>query len=124
MKNHQFALSAIMLACLAACGGGGSSTPANSSTSTNSTTPPPPVITTPQSVNVPLMISDASSDDWSAINVTINSITFTDTNGNVTSNLLSAPWSGNLEQLDNLAEQLSSASLTAGTTYVLSLIHI
>ena len=118
MKNHQFALSAIMLACLAACGGGGSSTPANSSTSTNSTTPPPPVITTPQSVNVPLMISDASSDDWSAINVTINSITFTDTNGNVTSNLLSAPWSGNLEQLDNLAEQLSSASLTAGTTYV------
>ncbi|MFZ6724223.1 hypothetical protein ACO0K2_01880 [Undibacterium sp. MH2W] len=111
MKKYQFALSTITLACLAACGGGGSSTTAGSATSTT------PVVT-PQSVNVPLMISDASSDDWSAINVTINAITFTDSAGNVTANLLSTPWSGNLEQLDNLAEHLSTATLTAGSTYV------
>ena len=112
MKNYQFAFSTIALACLAACGGG-SSTPSASNTSNT----PNPVVT-PQSVNVPVMISDASSDDWSAINVTINAVTLTDSNGNVTSNLLNAPWTGNLEQLDNLAEQLNAASLTAGTTYV------
>ena len=113
MQNHQFALATIIFSCLAACGGGGSST-----TATTSNTPTPPVVVTPQSVNIPVMISDASSDDWSAINITINGITFTDSNGNVTANLLSAPWSGNLEQLDNLSEQLSAASLTAGVTYV------
>ena len=111
MKNQQFTLTAIVLACLSACGGGGGA-------STSSTSTPTPVSIAPQSVNVPIMLSDASSDDWSAINVTINAITFTDSNGNVTANLLSAPWSGNLEQLDNLAEQLNSATLTAGTTYV------
>ena len=84
-----------------ACGGGGSSTGS---------------IAASQSVTVPLTISDASSQDWSSMQVTLTSVVFTSAAGN-TANLLSAPMTVNLEQLDNLGEALSSAQLTPGTTY-------
>ena len=114
LRAHRAALSALGLAAvlaLAACGGGGGS---------SSTTTPP---ATPQSVAVPLAFSDASSEDWSAIQVTVTSVVFTSSSGN-TGNLLSAPVSVNLEQLDGLSEAIASASLTAGTTYTGAILTI
>ncbi len=97
---------------LTACGGGGG----------GSSTPVTPPITT-QSVKVPFAISDASSEDWSAIQVTVTSVVFVSASGN-TANLLSAPVTVNLEQLDGLSEALGSASLTAGTTYTGAILTI
>ncbi|HUP08393.1 MAG TPA: hypothetical protein VMU47_14640 [Caldimonas sp.] len=94
-------------ALLVACGGGGGT----ASTST------------PLSVNVPLMVSDSSSEDWSSIQVTITSVVFTSAAGN-TANLLPAPLTLNLEQLDDLAESLPSASLTPGQTYTGAILTI
>jgi len=102
------ALSALSLAsvlALSACGGGGGGSSGN-------TTPP----FVAQSVNVPMAFSDASSEDWSAIQVTVTSVVFTSSSGN-TANLLAAPVSVNLEELDGLSEALGNASLVAGTTY-------
>ncbi len=101
------ALSTLSLAAvlaLAACGGGGGG---------NSTSAP---LQGPESVLVPLAFSDASSEDWSAIQVTVTSVVFTSASGN-TANLLSAPVTVNLEELDGLSEALGSANLTAGTIY-------
>lgn len=104
-RIQTFALATVVSACLAACGGGGGST--------SDTTAPP---ATPAAVSVPLMISDASSQDWSSIQVILTSVVFVSASGH-TANLLPAPMTVNLEQLDNLGEMLASASLTAGTTY-------
>ena len=101
-------LSTLSVACaiaLTACGGGG-----------GSSAPTMPPVTTQQTVKVPFAISDASSEDWSAIQVTVTSVVFVSASGN-SANLLGAPVSVNLEQLDGLSEALGSASLTAGTTY-------
>jgi hypothetical protein len=98
-------LTAVSLAAslmLAACGGGGGTDAGPTATA--------------QSVSVPVLLSDASSQDWSAIQVTLTSVVFVSASGN-TANLLSAPVSVNLEQLDNLGEVLGSAQLTPGTTY-------
>jgi hypothetical protein len=108
VKFQTFALSTVMLASLAACGGGSDS----GGTSAIATGP----TATVQSVSVPFTISDASSQDWSTIQVTVTSVVFVSASGN-TANLLAAPVTVNLEQLDNLSEALGSASLTAGTTY-------
>jgi len=51
-------------AVLAACGGGGSS-----GSSMN-----PPINSAPQSTPLPIMISDASTEDWATIGVKILSI--------------------------------------------------
>lgn len=99
------ALSAISLAsaiALTACGGGGGTDSGSMSTA--------------QSVAVPVVVSDASSQDWSAIQVTLTSVVLVSASGN-TANLLSAPVSVNLQQLDNLGELLGSAQLTPGATY-------
>ena len=88
---------------LTACGGGGGSDATGSSAA-------------PQSVSVPMVVSDASSQDWSSIQVTLTSVVFTSASGN-TANLLDGPITVNLEQLDNLGEALGSAQLTAGVTY-------
>jgi Domain of unknown function (DUF5666) len=98
-------LTAVAIAAalaVTACGGGGSAGTAPTAT--------------PQSVNVPLLISDASSQDWSSIQVTLTSVVFKSASGD-TANLLSAPVTVNLEQLDNLGEVLGAAQLTAGATY-------
>ena len=113
IAGRTTALSALGLAsvlALSACGGGGSA----------STTTPP---VTAQHVSVPLAFSDASSEDWSAIQVTVTSVVFVSAAGN-TSNLLSAPVSVNLEQLDGLSEALGNASLVAGTTYTGAILTI
>jgi Domain of unknown function (DUF5666) len=102
-RTAPFALTAVSIAAalvVAACGGGSDAG----------------VPMTPQSVDVPMTLSDASSQDWSSIQVTLTSVVFTSASGN-TANLLSAPMTVNLEQLDNLGEALSSAQLTAGVSY-------
>jgi hypothetical protein len=113
-RIHVPALTALSVACavlLTACGGGGGS----AST--------PPTTTASENVNVPLMISDASSEDWSAITVTVTSVVFVSSAGN-TANLLSAPVTVNLEQLDGLGEALGSASLVSGTIYTGAILTI
>ena len=112
--SRTLALSAMSVACaiaLVACGGGGGGT--------SSSTPP----ASPQTVHVPMSFSDASSEDWSAIQVTVTSVVFTSSSGN-TGNLLAAPVSINLEELDGLSDALGSASLTAGTTYTGAILTI
>ena len=99
-------LTAVALAAtlaVAACGGGGSADSGGSGA-------------TPQSMSVPFVISDASSQDWSSIQVTITSIVLDGSSG-ATANLLSAPVTVNLEQLDGLGDALDIDQLTAGATY-------
>jgi hypothetical protein len=72
----------------------------------------------PQSGTVPLIVSDASSDDWATIGVKINSIALVpqDGSGNVT--VYTAPSTVptiNLEQLDQLGEILGNVTVPVGT---------
>ena len=102
-KPIRFAVSAALLASLAACGGG----------STGSTTTP-----MPQSVNVPLLISDASSEDWATIGVKIVSVAFVPQNGGANVMVYSAPSpvpTTNLVQLDDLADVIGNPAVPADT---------
>jgi len=72
----------------------------------------------PQSGTVPLILSDASSDDWATIGVKIVSVALVpqDGSGNVT--VYTAPSAVptiNLEQLDQLGEILGNVSVPVGT---------
>jgi hypothetical protein len=98
-----------LTAALAACGGGGGG---GSGDSTSSTPPPQSMAA------MPLMLSDASSDDWACVGVRVLSIALIPQGGgsNVTvySATSPAPYV-NLEQLDQLAELLGNVSIPAGT---------
>jgi hypothetical protein len=103
---RRHAVTAVAFAAalaVAACGGGGSDSGGSGAQ--------------PQSASsVPLLLSDASSQDWSSVQVTITSVVLTGSTGS-TANLLTGPVTVNLEQLDDLGELLDTASLTAGTVY-------
>lgn len=91
---------------LGACGGG---SPDSGSNTLN---------TTPQSGNVPLLVSDASSDDWATIGVKILSISLTPQGGGSAVTVYTAPAPApmvNLEQLDQLGEILGNVSVPVGT---------
>lgn len=93
----------VVAGTLAACMGGSSS-----STST-------PVTST---VNVPVLVSDAASEDWATIGVKLLTLTLTKNDGtSVPVTLPASPTSLNLAQLDNLGEILNSVALTPGDTY-------
>ena len=97
------------LAALAACGGGGSGGSGDSSSSM----PPPQSMAA-----MPLMLSDASSDDWACVGVRVLSIALIPQGGgsNVTVYTAASPAPYvNLEQLDQLAELLGNVSIPAGT---------
>jgi Domain of unknown function (DUF4382)/Domain of unknown function (DUF5666) len=89
---------------LVACGGSGGSAD--------------PAATTAQFRSVPLVISDASSDDWATVGVRILSIAFTPQGGGsavtVYTAAASAPYV-NLEQLDRIGELLGNVSVPVGT---------
>ena len=93
-----------LAATLTACGGGGSSS-----------------VSAPQAVSqvsLPLVLSDASSDDWATIGVKVLSISLTPQGGGspVTIFTASAPAPMiNLVQLDQLGEILGNAQVPAGT---------
>lgn len=102
------ALTTGLAITLTACGGGGSG-------GGSVTTSPPPTV---QSGNVPLVLSDASSDDWATIGVKILSISLTPQGGGTPVTVYTAPSPAptiNLEQLDQLGEILGNVSIPVGT---------
>jgi hypothetical protein len=101
---HTILLSGLTVG-VAACGGSGSGTSAATST-------------TPQSGNVSLLVSDASSDDWGTIGVKILSISLTPQGGGSPVTVFTAPGAPpvvNLEQLDQISEILGNVSVPVGT---------
>src|ERR1700689_986672 len=105
-KSRLLAIS-IAVAVLAACGGGGSS--GGSMTS-------PPV--TPQSANVSMLISDASTEDWATIGVKVLSIALVPQGGGANVTVYTAPSTVpmiNLAELDQIAEILGNTSVPVGT---------
>jgi hypothetical protein len=97
-----------LIAGLAACGGGGGSGAGSGSTSS----------TTAAMGNVPVSISDASSDDWAVVGVKVLSIALVPQGGGSAVTVWTAPTPApyvNLEQLDQLSEILGNVSVAPGT---------
>src|SRR5208282_4430135 len=96
------AVCGALAASLAACGGSGSS-----------------VSDDPSSLgSVPIVLSDAASDDWSLIGVQVLSITLVPQDGGTPVTAWTAPPGTtyvNLEQLDQLGELLGNAQVPVGT---------
>jgi hypothetical protein len=109
-RHIEFGIILVFLAVgvLTACGGGGGG---SSSAGANQTP-------AQQALNVPMLVSDAASEDWATIGVKLLSLTLTKSdNTTVSVTLPASPTSLNLAQLDNLGEILSSVALTPGDTY-------
>ncbi len=103
----RYAICVALAAAVAACGGGGSDL--SSMSSSGATT---------QSANMPLVISDASSDDWALVGVRVLSIALVPQGGSDNVTVFTAPSSApylNLEQLDNIGEILGNVSVPVGT---------
>ncbi len=97
----------VAAALLAACGGGGSS--GASSGAINSA---------PQSGNVAMLLSDASSEDWATIGVKVLSIALVPQGGGSDVTVYTAPTPApvvNLVQLDQIAELLGNSPVPVGT---------
>jgi hypothetical protein len=97
------ALLAGVAATMAACGGGSGATSGGMNATTGS---------------VPMMVSDASSDDWATIGVRVLSIALVPAGGGSAVTVWTAPAQApyvNLEQLDQIAEILGNASVPVGT---------
>ena len=103
----RYAACTALAAAVAACGGGGSDLSSMGSSGAMI-----------QSGSVPLIVSDASADDWALVGVRVLSIALVPQGGgdNVTVFTASsdAPYL-NLEQLDNLGEILGNVSVPVGT---------
>ena len=98
----------IVAALIAGCGGGsgGSASPAATGTST------------PQTGNVALLMSDASSEDWATIGVKVLSIALVPQGGGNDVIVYTAPAPApmvNLVDLDQIAEILGNVSVPVGT---------
>ncbi len=92
-------------ALIAACGGSGGGTT-------------PSLNPAPQSANVSLLVSDASSENWATIGVKVLSIALVPQNGGPNVTVYTAPTPAptiNLAQLDQIAEILGDASVPVGT---------
>jgi len=112
MSNSNRLLSvAISAALLAACGGGGAgSSGGMSSTSTGTSTP--------QSANLAVMVSDASTEDWATIGVKVLSIALIPQGGGSNVTVYTAPTPApttNLVMLDQLDELIGNTTIPAGT---------
>src|SRR5580693_757508 len=111
-RKLNYAVCGAIIATLTACGGSGSSG-SNSMTSSGGTSS-----TTTQSASVPIMVSDASSDDWATVGVKVLSIALIPQGGGANIAVYTAPTPApfvNLEQLDQLAEILANATVPTGT---------
>jgi hypothetical protein len=103
-KSRLLAIS-VASAALAACGGG-------SGGSTNQPT------SAPQSANVAMLISDASTEDWATIGVKVLSIALVPQGGGSNVTVYTAPSPApvvNLAELDQIAEILGNVSVPVGT---------
>src|SRR5271154_6740951 len=99
---------ALASAAIAACGGGPN----------GSAAPPPPAMSAPQTANVSMLISDASTEDWATIGVKILSIALVPQGGGANVTVYSAPMqvpSVNLAELDQIAEILGNVTVPVGT---------
>jgi hypothetical protein len=77
-----------------------------------------PPTSTPQSANVSMLISDASSEDWATIGVKILSIALIPQDGGSNVTVYTAPSPApmvNLAELDQIAEILGNVTVPAGT---------
>jgi hypothetical protein len=111
----KLALVSAIAAIIAGCGGGDSSSGAAPSTSNTST---PPVTSAPQTANVALLLSDASTEDWATIGVKVMSIALVPQGGGSNVTVYTAPAMAptvNLAQLDQIAEILGNVSVPVGT---------
>jgi hypothetical protein len=100
-----YVLCGIFTVGLAACGG------SNSSSSANATP-------TQQSGSLPLVVSDAASDDWATVGVQILSVALVPQGGGSNVTIYTAPSPApmvNLEELDQLGEILGNVSVPVGT---------
>jgi hypothetical protein len=109
MVSNAYRITALSLtaAIMSACGGGGGSS--------GSTMTPP---SSPQTVNMPVMVSDASSEDWATIGVKILSIALVPQGGGANLTVYTAPTPAptvNLAELDQIAEILGNVSVPVGT---------
>ncbi len=97
------AVSVALLAGVTACGGGGGGASQ---------------IAAPQMVTTPVVVSDASTEDWAMIGVKVLSIALVPQGGGAPVSVYTAASPApvtNLAALDNIAELLASASIPAGT---------
>src|ERR1700694_2934680 len=111
----QRAISAVLLASVAACGGGGSY-------SGSGTMPGP----TPQSVTAPIVVSDASNEDWATIGVKVLSIALIPQGGGMNVTVYTDPSPApvtNLVNLDQIGELMKNAKIPVGpyTAWVLTM---
>jgi hypothetical protein len=98
-----------LVGSLAACGGGSDSSGMGSNAGTSPEA---------QSGSVPLILSDASSDDWATIGVKVLSIALIPQAGGDNVTIYNAPSMApyvNLEQLDQLGEILGNVPIPTGT---------
>jgi len=105
-SKSRLLTTSIACAVMSACGGGGGGSP---STTT---------ISAPQTSTVSMLISDASTEDWSMIGVEILSVALVPQGGGANVTVYAAPTTPaltNLAQLDNIADILGSATIPAGT---------
>jgi hypothetical protein len=114
-RKLNYAVCGVIAATLAGCGGGGSSGMSSSAVTSGSTTSS---TTSAQTASVPVMISDASADDWACIAVKVLSIALIPQGGGTNVTVYTAPADApfvNLEQLDQLGEILGNATVPTGT---------
>jgi hypothetical protein len=98
------ALFSAIATALAACGGGGGSEPMSTPAQSQAA--------------MPLVLSDASSDDWATIGVKVLSIALVPQGGGANVTVWTAPSPApfvNLEQLDQLGEILGNVMVPTGT---------
>jgi len=107
-QTIRLILATSLAGSLIACGGGSSGGTGSSAASAGGT----------QTANVPLVVSDASSEDWATIGVKVLSISLTPQGGGSPVTVYTAPASApmvNLEELDQLGEILGNVSIPVGT---------
>jgi len=107
-QTIKLILCASLAGSLVACGGGGSSGGSGMATSTNVS----------QTASVPVVVSDASSEDWATIGVKVLSIALLPQGGGSPVTVYTAPAPApmvNLEELDQLGEIVGNISVPVGT---------
>ena len=106
IKISRLLSSGALALSLAACGGGSSGVATN------------PPTAGAQSATVPLILSDASSEDWALIGVKVLKVTLTPQGGGTPVPLFTAQSPAplvNLAQLDQVGDILANASVPQGT---------
>jgi len=111
MANYwiRSAVGGALMSTLAACGGSGAD-----SSSVGSSAP----ASSQQSGSVPLIVSDASADDWATIGVKLISVALVPAAGGANVTVYNAPSMQpciNLEQLDQLGEIVGNVAVPVGT---------